>query len=335
VTALDSSVKSELLAGLRAVIVGESAAVRYAGFALASMGADVTRAPEYQLEDDFEKAVALGTKVVSTAELGQLLFDVCVADADTEGIGLLAERGPVVSVKWPFAVDARALSAALSASSGASTAIGERGRAPLDMPGESACIAVGAVVAGTALSLAYGPPHPTLVELDAVSILVSFFEQNVSSYTVRGIEWTREGHRAAQSCGTFPYASYACKDGGRVAVIARSTQDWSEIARAVGADDLLAEYPDALAIIDDGHLDEVDRQTAEYFAKFTTDELTDIAERTGVLIAPMASIEAVLGYGEPLTSRGYWLVEGDQRIPGLPWAIHRRDDEAQSNREDS
>ena len=330
VTLMDNDIKGELLVGLRAVILGESVAVRYVGSVLASMGAAVTSATENGAQDPLARVFASKTSAVHVADLRDSAFDVCVADSDADGLKLFVGRGPVVAVKWPATFNRRSLSTAISDASGASNATGERERAPLDMPGEAASISVGAVVAGTALSLAFGPPEPVTVELDAASILISFFEQNVSSYTVRGIEWTREGHRAAQSCGTFPYASYACKGGGRVAVIARSSQDWAEIARAIGADDLLAEFPDALAIIDDGHLDEVDRRAAEYFAQFTRDELGEIAESAGVLIAPMASIEEVLDYDEPLTSRQYWILEDDVRVPGVPWAIHSGPSTSQS-----
>jgi crotonobetainyl-CoA:carnitine CoA-transferase CaiB-like acyl-CoA transferase len=314
-----------LLEELRVLEIGESVAVRYAGASLAAMGAEVSSLhmePDHhdrKPDHDLGAFLSRDKQLVDPEGIPRLGFDVCIGDQGPTA-DALTMRCPRIVVRWPEVFSEYGEAVALSSLSGGSIAIGEGGRSPLDMPDESSSFLVGTVLAGTALTVAYGPDRAAVVDFDPVSVLVSFFEQNATSYAVRGIPWAREGRRASMACGTHPYAVYSCADDSQVAITARSNQDWVDVAKAIGATDLLAEYPDALSIVDDGHLDEVDERTAALVKKFTQAELVSVAETTGVLIAPVASIDEVLGY-EPLTERGYWVEWKGLRMPGLPWVL--------------
>jgi crotonobetainyl-CoA:carnitine CoA-transferase CaiB-like acyl-CoA transferase len=317
--------KGALLQELRVLELGESVAVRYAGATLAAMGAQVHSMgsqqdrPGRHNDQDLGAFLSRDKLLLGPDETASLDFDVCIGDRGP-AMEALSVRCPVVAVRWPEVFSEYAEAVALSSLSGASIAIGEPGRSPLDMPDESSSFLVGSVVAGTALTVAYGADRAAVVDFDAVSVLVSFFDQNATSYAVRGIPWAREGRRASMACGIHPYAVYGCADDTQVVITARSNQDWVDVAEAIGGMDLLAEYPDALGIVDDGHLDEVDDRTAVLVKTFTQAELVAIAERTGVLIAPVATMDEVLTYGQ-LSERDYWVEWEGLRMPGLPWVL--------------
>jgi crotonobetainyl-CoA:carnitine CoA-transferase CaiB-like acyl-CoA transferase len=158
-------------------------------------------------------------------------------------------------------------------------------------------------------------------EVSGTAALCAFADQNATSYRLSGIGWRREGRRAPGSAGVYPYGVYPCKDG-QVALIGRSTKDWVEIATALGAHDALEAYPDPFAIAT-SHADEVDALLLPHLARHTRADVAELAETSGVLVAPVAEMADVLGYRDVPGQRPYFTEESGLVVPGLPMQVQR------------
>jgi crotonobetainyl-CoA:carnitine CoA-transferase CaiB-like acyl-CoA transferase len=326
--------RGQMLDGLRVLEAGDSVGVHYASALLADLGATVIAvdagksgvgsdiAATGPAADDAE--LRFLDRNVTARRLEELTdddFDVCLCDdtALSAQLEALAATRPLAVVDWPPAHHHAAYGPAVSSLAGASWAIGSPGRSPLDIPDDAGSYFLGVVLAGVVLAAGL-KGEPGIARYQAVGMLESFLEQNVTSYSVRQIPWQREGHRASQCAGIFPYGVYECADG-QVAMMGRSSRDWQEIAISVGEPELAEQYPDAIAIVNDGLIDEVELRLRPRIAGMSRAELGAIAESTGALIAPVMAMGEVLEYDDPLTERGFWTTYDGDRMPGLPLVL--------------
>jgi crotonobetainyl-CoA:carnitine CoA-transferase CaiB-like acyl-CoA transferase len=245
----------DLLSGLRVAEVGTFIAVPFAGRLLADLGADVRRV---ELPGDdasallppagkvrLDEYLRLGKGVLGFDELEGV--DVVIADERALPAGFAVSDELLVSVLRPGTnAPPVADSALLCALAGISWAIGEQGRPPLTMPARTADFLIGSVFAGAtmALVLAGASGRHEMLGLAALS---GFVEQNSTSYRLSKIGWRREGRRAPGCAGIYPYGLHSCRDG-QVVMLGRSTKDWQDIAAGIGADEVLAQFPDPFAI---------------------------------------------------------------------------------------
>lgn len=321
-----SDERGQLLAGMRVLEAGRFVAVPFAGRLLHLLGAEVIK---LELPDDPAKELAAsGTpslyeclnegKTVVSGEADAGTVDLAIADVrDVAAVGddrELVATLRVVPGDTPLIAD----SALLSAMSAATWSIGEPGREPLSMPAHTATFLVGVVFAGAAvghvLSGATGR-H----ELDSMTALSGFVDQNATSYLLSGIGWRREGRRAAGCAGIYPYGVYDCSDG-QVALIARSRRDWTRIAHSLGAESVSERFPDPFDIARH-HADEADALLAPIIGRLTKQDVMSQAEAEGVLAVPVATIDDVLGYDNLADERRFWQRVGPLDFPTLPFVV--------------
>lgn len=321
-----------MLATLRVVELGTGIAVPYAGRLLRRLGADVTAV---SVPDDpagllpasnpgaLLEYLHAGKTVVTRPAADQL------ADADLVLLDYRCEPPPGVPDRanllcCQFSLGSNRFSpladnVVLSALTGMSWAMGEPGRYPLHLPARTAEFLAGLVYAGAALGLWTAGVRGT-TDVDVVSAMRSFVEQNSTSYRLSGIGWRREGSRAAGCAGIYPYGVYVCADG-QVALIARSKADWQGIAAAIGAADTYESYPDPFEIALH-HADEVDRLIGPKLARLSKSDVMRLAEQQGVLAAPVNTLPDVLSYGFLDEERELWTQAAGHRVPDLPFLVN-------------
>lgn len=320
-----------MLATLRVVELGTGIAVPYAGRLLRRLGAEVTAVPA---PDDPARLLPAsnpgalldylraGKTVVTDPEAGQLAAaDLVLQDYRREppdvpdGADLLCCRFSMGANRFSPLAD----NVVLSSLTGMSWAMGEPGRDPLHLPCRTAEFLAGLVYAGAALGQWMAGVRGT-TELDVVSALRSFVEQNSTSYLLSGIGWRREGSRAAGCAGIYPYGVYSCADG-QVALIARSTADWRGIAGAIGAQDAYDAYPDPFEIAL-RHADEVDALIGAKLAELSKSDVMRLAEGQGVLAAPVNTVADVLAYEFLHSERDLWTQAAGRQVPDLPFLVN-------------
>lgn len=324
-----------MLATLRVVELGTGIAVPYAGRQLSRLGADVTAVsapddPTRELPASnpgalFEYLHA-GKTVLTHPAADELAARLDAADLVLQDQRCELPRGVPLGedgLCCRLSIGAKQFSpladnVVLSALTGMSWAMGEPGRNPLHLPARTADFLAGLVFAGAALGQWMAGVRGT-TEVDGVSALRSFVEQNSTSYRLSGIGWRREGSRAAGCAGIYPYGVYACRDG-QVALIARSRADWQAIATAIGAADAYGSYPDPFEIALH-HADEVDELIGPKLAALSKSDVMRLAEGQGVLAAPVNTVPDVLAYGFLESERELWTEAAGRRVPDLPFLV--------------
>jgi crotonobetainyl-CoA:carnitine CoA-transferase CaiB-like acyl-CoA transferase len=101
-------------------------------------------------------------------------------------------------------------------------------------------------------------------------------------------------------------------------MLGRSTKDWQEIAAGIGADEVLAQFPDPFAIARE-HADEVDALIAPYLARLTKADVQQLAETRGILAAPVSEMQEVAARDHLGTERAFWREVRGVRVPTLPF----------------
>lgn len=272
-------------------------------------------------EDSSANRVLLRDKIHRTiAELEPNDIDVCVCDGGelTPEISALSRQLPIEVVMWPNAHSPLAYGSAVSCLAGASWAIGTPGRTPLDLPDDTGSYFLGVVLAGIVAADAIGG-QPGVKVHHATRMLEGFVEQNVAPYNAYGIPWERAGRRASRCCGMYPYGIYDCSDG-QVAIIGRSNLHWAELAKELGIASVADRYPDAVAIVAENLIDEVDRELQDALSARSRSNLAALAESTGILLAPVMTLGEVLEYVDPMVERNYWNHDPEfGKTPGLPF----------------
>lgn len=319
----------DLLAGLRVTEAPGTLATAFAGRLLAAMGAEVRVVPGTPLaglagRDDLGPVLGYLGHGKEPGDPHRDPADLVLTDVRTtaRSPGLL-DAGLVVHLRMTEQdelagpLDDGILAAAVA---GASWAMGEPDRPPLPMPAFTADMLTGVVVAGVCAAVLVAG-DTGVHEVSGTAALCAFADQNSTSYRLSGIGWRREGRRAPGSAGVYPYGVYPCKDG-QVALIGRSTKDWVEIATALGAHDALAAFPDPFAIAT-RHADEADALLLPHLARHTRADVAELAETSGVLVAPVAEMADVLGYRDVPGQRPFFAAEAGVVVPGLPMRVLR------------
>jgi crotonobetainyl-CoA:carnitine CoA-transferase CaiB-like acyl-CoA transferase len=324
-TAQGAANNRRILDGLRVLEIGRNVCVPYAGYLLAALGATVCKL----VQDDDPATLCRtdadsiydrlngGKQFVPADQVGDLAVDVVIVDsrdvADVPRTDGLVSVLRVTPLDGPPVAD----SALLSALSAATWAIGEPGRAPVSMPAQTAAFIAGVVFAGATMAKVLGN-EVGRHEVSGLGALISFVDQNSTSYLHSKIGWRREGRRAAGSAGIYPYGIFDCSDG-EVALIGRSRGDWTKIAQSFGASEVHDRYPDPFQIARH-QADEVDAALQPYIDTRTKAEVMAAAEQEGVLAVPVSTLDEVLAFDNLHTERFFWDASGT--FPGLPFLVN-------------
>ncbi len=184
-----------------------------------------------------------------------------------------------------------------SALSGASWAIGSPGREPLQIPLHQ-CDFQGGINGAAAIMVAFVASKKLgcgqFVDISISDVMASYVGSNAMLYLFYGLKWQRDGRRAWGSGGPYPYGIFPCKDGF-VCIIARTSRDWNRFLDAMGrpgwSDN--PRYQDQFAM-GQNYPDEVDALLIPILARYTKNELFELARQYGFPLAPVRDIHESL-----------------------------------------
>lgn len=298
----------QFLAGRTVAEVGGSLALRYAGWLLADLGAEVqvlkpeSQAPARPAEETMDRYLDLGKVRVESLDRAPRVALVDIGDAESR------ERGSASAAEWREAGtavveishvngDPRTPFGDLDANarSGVCWVIGEQEREPLALPYDIASFCAGTNAAAIAAMEMIGDGRGSgrRVQVTSAEVLAWYVAMN-SLGDRAGVPWHREGRRAAGSGGLYPYSIFDCADG-EVAIITRTSKEWASLLEALGSpewgDDprfrdqraMAREYPDA-----------ADALLEPLLRRHTAAELVDMGIRFGFAVAPVNGIAQVL-----------------------------------------
>jgi len=190
---------------------------------------------------------------------------------------------------WDFQVDRPGSGLQACAAGGVSCVLGFEGQRPLWLPleiPEQWCGLLGASLAlASFLQQERGAAGAQVLDISAVDILRSFADQNFANHKAFPESWSRNGRVTPNHGGIFPQGFFECADG-HVAIVGRSKADWEMILNALDkpawAIGLLLD-PVYLA----KNSQEVEGLFHAELAKFTRDQLLQLAIETGATFAPV------------------------------------------------
>lgn len=310
-------------APLRVVEISGSMAGAYCGWLLGEMGAEVqqagapshTEAPE-GADDPVSLGLACfaqGKTSVRAADLEAALgaADVVITDdvhrfAALTGMSpaALAVRQPqtVVAVSSVFGLagplaDTPAVPLDAQAQAAVTWALGEPGRPPLAIPpGVLECQAGAHLAAACLMARRAGHAGESgrLVDIALVDILAHYVGVNCRFYIHHGMEWRREGRRAAHSGGAYPFVILPCADGA-VCLSGRTRPEWERFVEAMGSPAWASDPRyQRLRAMGQEYPEEVDALIMPWLAERTKAEIEDIADRFRLTIAPLRDLGEVL-----------------------------------------
>jgi crotonobetainyl-CoA:carnitine CoA-transferase CaiB-like acyl-CoA transferase len=342
------------LDGLRVVEVNDnSIAASYAGYLLASLGAQVIKIADPA--DEVSRDVAYGLldadktivepaadRAAAIEELLNLAVgaDAVITASVSSANSLTVQFAREVVQRRPatrlFSLVARAgdeLAAPnclISASAGMTWGIGDQSRDPLTVPAELAeyqsgihmacCVVVDVGLVADAAQLGFA--HHQIADLDIARHNVL---ENYSIMSTYGIPWEREGRRAAGSAGGYPYGIFPCKDG-MVAVIARTHDEWGRLLDAMGRPEWARDPRFAdMRVIAQLHADEADVHLIDWLRDLTRAEAAQIGREHGVPMGPVNTPIELL-QDEHLGARNFFyrhtLADGRSiELPGMPFTV--------------
>lgn len=336
-------------APLRVVELSSGIAGAYCGWLLSEMGADVSRVVEepdtafapsdpIALGEAYYAAgkgrIAPGAMAAAVAGADIVLTDDPARLAALAGASLaeLAARQPhtvfgvttVFGLTGPLAnVPAVPLDAQAVAS--VSWALGEQGRAPLSIPPGVLDCQAGAHLAAACLMARRAGPGPEggrIVDIALNDVLAHYVGVNCRFYIHHGMRWRREGRRAADSGGAYPFVILPCADGA-VCLSGRTRPEWERFVEAMGSPPWSKEPRyQKLRAMGQQYPEEVDALIMPWLAERTKAEIEEIADRFRLTIAPLRDLAEVLAtpqfahrsFLRPWSSGGRTLVG-----PGLPF----------------
>jgi formyl-CoA transferase len=216
------------------------------------------------------------------------------------------------------------------AAGGASTVIGEPGRAPLPLPCSQPDYQGGINgAAGGLLALLARERTGQGQHVDVATTDVMAFYGGITSplYTAAGLPWRRSGHRASGSGGYYPYTILPTKDG-YLCLITRSGHPWRRFVNALGNPAWTREprYRDRAAMGRE-YPDEVDALLVPYLREQSSEELQELCRAHGIPFA-MVRTTAEVARCPQLAARGFfvtiWRAEvGALPYPGAPWRFSK------------
>lgn len=299
-------------------------AAAFAGWQLASMGAQVTRLTCGADKGGRSKSpVDLALAVLSDGKaetpcptdpdaLKALLAEadilLCDAPSELEGlVGPVADLNAfhpnlVVGVATTFgltgpyanypggALDAQAIGSI-------AWALGEPGRAPLTLPPgmtehqSGAMLAAGCLLALLARDAGKGGQ---VVDISLTDVLASYVAGGCRYFVHHGLKWERSGRRASGSGGAYPFTILPCKDG-LVCICGRTRDEWNRLVHAMGDPEWASEPRyQKLRAMGREYPDEVDALIMPWLAEHTMAELEAIALDNGLIVSPLRDLAEAL-----------------------------------------
>lgn len=193
---------------------------------------------------------------------------------------------------WDFQVGRCGTGLQASIVSGVSCVIGMPHRPPLALPAnipEKWCGILGASIALSGIVQQWNPESadvaPQCFDISTADILRSFADQNFANHKEFPDSWRRNGRITLEHGGIYPQGFFPCKDG-YVAVVGRSRADWETILAALGKPEwATGQLLDPVFLAT--HPEQVDDLFYRELARFTRDELLELALQFGATFAPV------------------------------------------------
>lgn len=347
---------------LKAVEVSSGIAGSYCGWLLNEMGAEVTRiAPSASHEHEAlngadpialalvyyasGKRAADSDAVLDLIKSADLVItdDVALfASMTCSSVAELAAGQPdtVFGVSSVFGLtgpqaELAAVPINAQAQAGVAWALGELGRPPLAIPpGVVECQAGAHLAAASLMARMAGPAEDAgrIVDIALNDILAHYVGVNCRFYIHHGMQWRREGRRAAHSGGAYPFVILPCADGA-VCLSGRTRPEWERFVEAMGTPEWTQEKRyQRLRAMGQEYPEEVDALITPWLAKHTKAEIEEIADRFRLTIAPLRDLSEVLNTPQ-FESRDFlrkWR-QGEREFicSGLPFRVTRKRGEAQ------
>jgi len=170
-----------------------------------------------------------------------------------------------------------------------------------------------------------------LVDVSGADVVGSSIRMYSHTYKLYGLDLKRAGLRAPGSSGRYPHTAFRCKDGV-VSIICRAVEEWRRFIDMIGNPPWAAEprYQDFYAMATQ-YPDEVDAFVRPWMLERTKAELSELAVRFKVPMAPIRGVDEVL-HDEQMTYRGFFVEStvGDRSVdvPGFPGIWRYQDDTA-------
>jgi crotonobetainyl-CoA:carnitine CoA-transferase CaiB-like acyl-CoA transferase len=257
--------------------------------------------------------------VVGTDRLDELLdsaHTVVWQGGDPPRERLAAAGVNLVELTWP--VDGPDADAGAQAAAGTASIVGEPDRPPLWFPHRMGEYILGQNACAMIVYLALNGRRGAVGELSLADLWGYATGTNGLLCTPKGITYHRDGRRSPGNGGVYPQRLFRAKDGW-VALLCRSSREWSAILAAVGSpvwgDD--PRYRDIVRMAS-AYPDEVDALLEVETAKLTTAELFERAVRLGFPLAPLREPDQVLA-DDLLTGQGFWADSGGVSVPASLW----------------
>ena len=334
-------------APLRVVEFSTGLAGAYCGWLLGEMGAEVLvtagGAPagdadplvlamgyyakaKHKVSSEALVAAITGADLVITDDAARLkaLAGCSLADLAKRQPGTVFGVTSVFGLTGPLAgVPAVPLDA--QAAAGVAWALGEPGRPPLSIPPGVLDCQAGAHLAAACLMARRAGPGPDgarIVDIALADVLAHYVGVNCRFYIHHGMTWRREGRRAADSGGAYPFVILPCADGA-VCLSGRTRPEWQRFVEAMGSPAWSQEPRyQKLRAMGQQYPDEVDALVMPWLAERTKAEIEVIADRFRLTIAPLRDLGEVLATPQ-LAHRDFlreWTFEGRTLLgPGLPF----------------
>ena len=305
---------------LHVVEISSGMAGAYCGWLLAEMGARVSRLvahdPDPSRDDPMSLALeylALGKRETGASDLAEAITQAQIVVCDDielfarvtgSSFGEFAARNPetvfgassVFGMTGPLA-DVPAVPINAQAEAGVAWALGEAGREPLTIPpGILECQAGAHLAAACLAARRLGPAGDDgrIVDIALADILAHYVGVNCRFYIHHGMEWRREGRRAAYSGGAYPFVILPCADGA-VCLSGRTRPEWERFVEAMGRPDWTQEERyNRLRAMGQEYPEEVDALVMPWLADHTKAQIEEIADRFRLTIAPLRDLAEVL-----------------------------------------
>lgn len=320
----------------------------YAGWLLASLGAEVTMVPQAADETESDRlsrlSLAIGKRRIADrpgptalaalversdmvlcddpALLRDLADDPAALEARFPGVIFgfatpMGLRGPYADSP-ATALDAQALAAV-------SWSLGEPGQTPLSLPSgllehQAGCFLASAALVALRHRAATGEGN--IVDIALCDVLASYVAGNCRFFIHHGMEWRRSGNRATSSGGAYPFVVLPCADGA-VCISGRTRDEWNRLVKVMGDPAWASEprYQDLRAMGRE-YPEEVDALLTPWLARHTMAQLERLALDNNLIVAPVRSLAEVLATPQ-FNSNGFLgqtMVDGRRlTLPGLPF----------------
>ena len=214
---------------------------------------------------------------------------------------------------WDFQVGRGGTGLQASIVSGVSCVIGLADRPPQGLPAhlpEKWAGLLGAAIAMTA-HVQSGPAARQHFDVSAADILRGFADQNFANHKEFPDSWRRNGRVTLEHGGIYPQGFFPCQDG-YVAVVGRSKADWENILAALGKPAWAqGELLDPVHLAT--HPEEVDPLFLGELARFTRDQLLEVALQCGATFAPVYTAEEAAQRG--VVPADLYGADGAPRLP--------------------